>query len=63
MGEYNPANPLPVFKKVRDIGNNDIHTQQLGFWEHQAGIDDDDVITPAHRHAIHAEFAEAAERH
>src|SRR5437870_1300774 len=48
MGEHDGANPLAIFLQVRDIGNNDIHAQQLGFREHQAGVDDNDVVTPAH---------------
>ncbi len=27
------------------------------------GVDDDDVVAPANRHAIHAEFAESTERY
>ena len=33
--------------------------EQLGFGEHESGVDDDNVIAPANRHAIHAEFAES----
>ncbi len=31
------------------------------FREHEAGVDDDDVVFPAEREAVHSEFAEAAE--
>ncbi len=36
---------------------------KFGFGEHQAGVDDDDVIAPAHGHAVHSELAQAAERY
>ena len=46
--------------QIGDVGNDDIDAEQFGFGEHQAGIDDDDVVSPADGHAVHAEFAEAA---
>jgi hypothetical protein len=30
--------------------------------EHHAGVDDDDVVTVADRHGVHAELAQTAER-
>ena len=54
---------LPVFGEIRDFGDNDVHAQKFGLGEHQAGIDDDNVVTPAHGHAVHAELAQPAERH
>src|ERR1035438_1220174 len=50
-----------ILDQVRDIGDHNVHAQQLGFRKHESGIDDDDVVTPANRHAIHAEFAEPSE--
>ena len=47
--------------QVGDVGDNDVHAQQLGFGEHESGVDDDNVVAPANGHAIHAEFAESAE--
>src|SRR6266542_3307044 len=61
MGEHNGTNPLPILHEIGNVGNDDIHAQQLGFREHHAGVDNNDVVAPAHRHAIHAEFAETAE--
>ena len=62
MGQNDRANLLAVFSQIADIRNNDVHTQQLLFRKHQTGIDDDDVILPAERHAVHAELAQAAQR-
>ena len=51
-----------ILKQVRDVGNNDVDAQQLGFGKHQAGIDHDDVIAIADGHAVHPELAHPAER-
>ena len=58
-----PRTLLAVFGQIGNVGNDDVHAQQLGFGEHQAGIDDDDVIAPAHGHAVHSELAETAQGH
>ena len=63
VGQNDAAHPLAVLDQVGDVGNDDVHAQQFGFGEHQSGVDDDDVVAPAHGHAVHAEFAKAAERH
>ena len=63
VGEDDAAHALAIFDEVGDVGDNDVDAEQFGFGEHHSGIDDDDVIAPAHGHAVHAEFAEAAERH
>ena len=61
MGEDDGADVLPVLDEVGDVGHDDVDAQQLCFREHEAGIDDDDVVFPAEGEAVHAEFAEAAE--
>jgi hypothetical protein len=53
--------PLTVFDQVGDIGHNDIDAQQFGFRKHQAAVDDNDIVTPTHGHAVHSELAQAAE--
>ena len=63
VGQDNRAHLLAVFDQVRDVGNNDVHAQQFGFGEHQAGVDDDNVIAPAHGHAVHSELAQTAQGH
>ena len=57
--QHDGAHVLAVLDQVGDVGNNDVDAEQLGFGKHQAGVDDDDVVTPANGHAIHAEFAAA----
>src|SRR5579863_3384715 len=61
MGENNGAHPLPVFDEIRDVRNHDVYAEQFGLGEHQARVDDDDVVAPAHSHAVHSELAQAAE--
>src|ERR1035438_353127 len=51
-----------VFHQVADIGDNDIHSQQLRLREHQPGVDHDNVVFPTDREAVHAELAESAQR-
>jgi hypothetical protein len=54
------ANFIAVLQQIGDVRNYDVHPEQLGFWEHQAGVDDDNVVTVAHGHAIHSKFAKTA---
>src|ERR1700677_5156225 len=61
VGENDGAHPLPVFDEIRNVRNHNVHAQKLGLGEHQARVDDDDVIAPAHGHAVHSELAQAAE--
>jgi hypothetical protein len=56
--ENDGANALAVLDEIGDVGDNDVDAEELGFREHEAGIDDDNVVAPAHGHAVHAEFAE-----
>ena len=60
VSEDNSANMLPVFDEIRNVGDDDVDAEKFGFGEHQAGVDDDDVVSPADGHAVHAELAEAA---
>ncbi len=61
VGEDDGADVLLVLNQVGDVGNDDVDAQQLRFGEHEAGVDDDDVVFPAKGEAVHAELAEAAE--
>src|SRR5664280_1167009 len=61
VGENNCAYMSAILDQVGNIGDDDVHAQQLGFREHEPGVNDDDVVAPANGHAIHAEFAESAE--
>ena len=54
---------VPVFEKIRHIGNHDIDAQEFLFGEEYAAVDDDDGVLRAERHHVHSEFTESAERH
>ena len=60
--EDDAAHMLAIFEQVRNVGDDDVDAQQLGFGEHQAGIDHDDVVAQADGHAVHAELAQPAQR-
>jgi len=63
MRENNGTNTLPVFDEIGNIGHDNIYAQQLSFGKHQARVNDDNVIAPAHGHAVHSELAQTAEGH
>ncbi len=60
VGQDDGADMLAVFDQVGDIGDDNIHPQQFGLGKHETGIDDDDVVCPAKRQAVHTEFAQTA---
>ncbi len=60
--EDDSAHALAVLDEIRNVGDNDVDAEQFGFGEHESGIDDENVVSPADGHAVHAEFAEASER-
>jgi hypothetical protein len=62
VGEEQAADHSAVFLEVVEIGGDDVNAEEFGIGEHHAGVDDDDVVAVADGHAVHAEFAEAAER-
>src|SRR5258705_894270 len=62
VGENDGANVLPVLSKIGNVGDDDVDAEQFCFREHQAGIDDNNVVSPAHGHAVHTELAQPAER-
>ena len=49
--------------EVGEIGNDQIHAEQIGFREHRAGVDDDGRLPTRDGHHVEAELAEAAKRH
>ena len=51
-----------VLDQIGDVGHDDIDAQQLRLREHEAGVDDNNVVFPAEGEAVHAELAQAAER-
>jgi len=46
VGENDGANVFAILREIADIGDDDVDAKELFFGEHQAGIDDDDVILP-----------------
>ena len=62
VGEDDAAHALAIFDEIRNVGDDDVDAEQFGFGEHEAGVDDNDVVSPAHGHAVHAELAKAAQR-
>ena len=63
VGEHDGANFVAVLGEIGNVRNDDVHPQQLGFGEHHAGVDDNDVIAPAEGHAVHPELAQTSEGH
>ena len=61
VGKNDPAHPLAILDQVGDLRNYDVDAQQLRFWKHQPGVDDNDVISPSQGHAVHAELAKSAQ--
>ena len=59
--QHDGTHILPVFNQVGDVGHDNVDAQQLRLGEHQAGVDDDDVVFPAQRQAVHPELAQPAQ--
>jgi hypothetical protein len=62
MREDDGADEGTVFDEVADVGNNDVDAEELFLGEHEAGVDDDDVVPETEGEAVHAELAQPAER-
>src|SRR6266853_2823503 len=62
VGKHDAAHILAIFEEIRNVGNDDIDAQQLGFGKHQPRVDHDNVIAKADGHAVHTELAHPAER-
>ena len=60
--KHDAMHMLAIFEQVRNVGDDDVNAQQLGFGEHQAGVNYDDVIAEADGHAVHPELAQPAQR-
>ena len=56
------AHMLAIFKEIRNVGDDDVNAQQLGFGKHQARVNHHDVIAIADGHAVHPELAHPAQR-
>jgi hypothetical protein len=56
-----PADLRAVLDEIADVGDDDIDAEQLFFGEHEAGVDDEDVVAETQSETIHAELTESAE--
>src|ERR1700722_578681 len=61
MREDNATHALAIFHQVFNVGDHDVDAQQFCFGEHQAGIDDNNVVSPPDGHAVHSELAQPAQ--
>ena len=61
VGQDDSAHALAVFDEIGDVGDHDVDAEKFGFGEHESGVDDDDVVSPADGHAVHTELAQAPE--
>ncbi len=48
---------VPVLAQVGDIRNDNVHSQHAGVGEHDAAVDDDQVVAILIGHHVHAELA------
>ena len=55
------ANVGLVLFQVREIGGDDIDSQELVVREHHPGVHYDDVVAVANGHGVHSELAQAAQ--
>jgi hypothetical protein len=62
MRKDDGADEGTVFDEIADVGDDDVDAEELFLGEHQAGVNDDDVVAETEGEAVHAEFAQAAER-
>ena len=61
MGKYYPSYLFTVFFQLCYVWNNDVHPEHITFGEHQASINNDDIIAVFHSHDIHPYLAKASE--
>ncbi len=59
--QHNGAHMLLVLNQVGDVGDNNVDAQQLRLGEHQARVDHNNVVFPAHCQAVHSELAQPAQ--
>jgi hypothetical protein len=60
VGEDDGADEVAMLDEVGDVGYDDVDAEELFFREHEAGVDDDDVVAEAEGEAVHAEFTQSA---
>ena len=62
VGQNDGAHHALVLFQVGDVGNDDIHAEQFLLGEHEARVNDDDVVAGAQGEHVHSELAQPAER-
>src|SRR5438270_958064 len=62
VGKNDCADLIAVLGEVGNVGYNDVNAEEFLFGEHQAGIDDDDVVLPSQGEAVHSELAQPSQR-
>ena len=62
VGEHDAADVADTFMQQLDVRNHQFHARHLLLGEHQAGVDDDDVVAPAEREHVAADLAEPPQR-
>ena len=61
MREKNRFHLLLALLQESDIGDDDVNAEKFCFGEHQACVDDDNLVSASQGHHVHAEFAKPAE--
>jgi hypothetical protein len=60
VGEDDAADLVAVLDEIADVGDDDVDAEQLFLGEHEAGVDDQDVIVVTESETVHTELAESA---
>ena len=62
VGQHNRSDFRAILLQIRNVRNDKVDSQKLGFRKHHARVDDDEVVAEPQHHHVHAELAESAER-
>ena len=62
VGEHDAADVADALLQPRDVRDHQVDTEHLLLREHQAGVDDHDVVAAAEREHVATDLAEPAER-
>src|SRR5579859_66507 len=62
VSEEDPDDIATLFQQVRDVGQHEVDAEHVVLREHQARVDDEDLVLPLEGPHVDAHLAEAAER-
>ena len=62
VGEDERLDLVPPRLEVGEIGNDQVDAELIGIREHDSGVNEDRGVLPGHRHHVHPELAEPAQR-